>query len=201
MDLYKSGGSMKKHGLSNKSSEYRTWVGMKQRCYNPNDPSYKSYGGRGITIDKGWMESFELFLKDVGYKPTPKHSLDRIDNNRNYEPSNCKWATQKEQTNNTRRNKLIEVNGVKLSIAECSKIYGIKYTTLTARLRANKNNTSFRTGRNYVFYTYLGQVLTASEWRDRININKKTFYKKLKQMDIEDIIQKYLNDEYRNLIF
>jgi hypothetical protein len=87
------------------SSEFRTWVNIKQRCYNINTPYYINYGERGIKVCNRWLESFENFYEDMGPKPTPYHSIDRINNDGNYEPSNCKWATKKEQQNNTRRNK------------------------------------------------------------------------------------------------
>jgi hypothetical protein len=93
-----------KHGMYN-SSEFRTWVNIKQRCYNINTPYYINYGERGIKVCNRWLESFENFYEDMGPKPTPYHSIDRINNDGNYEPSNCKWATKKEQQNNTRRNK------------------------------------------------------------------------------------------------
>lgn len=78
---------------------------MIQRCYDPNNISYKWYGGKGIGVAPEWM-NFETFLADMGDKPTPKHTIDRIDANKNYEPTNCRWATQKEQRRNRRDNKL-----------------------------------------------------------------------------------------------
>jgi hypothetical protein len=89
------------HGLSN-TSEYHTWYSMKYRCNNTNSKDYPDYGGRGITICDRWLESFDNFYKDMGEKPTAKHSLDRINVNGNYEPSNCRWATIAEQSNNKR---------------------------------------------------------------------------------------------------
>jgi hypothetical protein len=80
--------------------EYRAWRGMKTRCMNPKKQHYERYGGRGITVCERWISNYEFFLADMGRKPSPKHSLDRINNNGNYEPSNCRWATKKEQIAN-----------------------------------------------------------------------------------------------------
>jgi hypothetical protein len=94
---------LKKHGDSG-SPEHKTWKAMKQRCDNPKGNRWMHYGGRGIKVCDRWINSYENFILDMGRKPGPEYSIDRINVDGNYEPSNCKWATPKEQSKKTRRN-------------------------------------------------------------------------------------------------
>lgn len=87
-----------------RTPEYNSWRCLVARCNNPNHAGYKDYGGRGITVDEDW-DDFTSFLNDMGYKPTQKHQIDRIDNNGNYTKTNCRWSTAKDNNNNRRNNK------------------------------------------------------------------------------------------------
>lgn len=117
-----------------KNPAYQVWADMKQRCLNPKVPQYHNYGGRGITVCDRWLSSFENFLIDMGEKPAGK-SIDRINNDGNYEPGNCRWATSKEQRDNQRTTHLIEIQGVTKPLRDWARDYGIHETTIHGRLR------------------------------------------------------------------
>lgn len=100
--------ALTKHGwatAANRRPEYRSWKHAKERCHNPRTKAWARYGGRGIAMCEEWRNSFEAFIAHVGPKPSPKHSIDRINNDGNYEPGNVRWATPKEQVANQRRYK------------------------------------------------------------------------------------------------
>lgn len=113
--------------------EYSAWSALVRRCTNPNNPCYRDYGGRGISVCAEWR-SYDRFLLDVGKRPSPKHSIDRIDNNGDYEPGNVRWATQSEQNRNTRRTRYITAFGKTQTLGDWAREVGIAQQTLIARL-------------------------------------------------------------------
>ena len=121
------------HGRTG-SPEYATWKSIIKRCTNPNDISFKNYGERGIKVCEEWMNDFMAFFNYIGPKPTQKHSIERINNNRNYQPGNVKWATQKQQCNNKRNNHRITLNGQTMTITQWADFVGIPPKTLHNRI-------------------------------------------------------------------
>ncbi len=117
------------------SPEYVAWLTMRRRCCDTRGKHYRHYGGRGIAVCERWIEDFPTFLTDMGRRPTPQHSLDRIDNDGNYEPGNCRWATQQEQCNNTRHNRLLALNGRSQTLAQWTAELGVDRGLIQARLR------------------------------------------------------------------
>lgn len=125
--------SKRQHGMA-KRREYSTWANMKDRCFNPNSAQYEDYGGRGITVCDRWASSFEAFFEDMGRKPHGM-SIDRIDNNRGYEPGNCRWAAPVEQANNKRTTWMATIGGRTMPVSEWARQAGVSYSLLADRLR------------------------------------------------------------------
>ena len=122
-----------KHGLS-RTPEYRAWMAIQQRCYKGKTPHYHRYGGRGIKVCRRWRRSFLAFLIDMGFRPSPQHSIDRRNNNGHYEPSNCRWATRKEQARNRGTAKYV-LFGEYLTLADLAELAGMPRETIQQRLR------------------------------------------------------------------
>src|SRR3990167_9691355 len=124
------------HGCSRRGKitvEYRTWKNIVSRCINPNASKYAEYGGRGIKVCDRWRESFATFLSDVGERPSRKHTIERDDNERDYEPGNVRWATRAEQARNKRNNRWLTFQGTTLCVTDWAKKVGLKYKTLIMR--------------------------------------------------------------------
>lgn len=121
------------HGCT-KTKEYRIWRGIKQRCLGKDTNHTKNYRDRGIKMCDRWAHSFENFIADMGRAPTPKHSIDRRNNDGNYEPSNCRWATDEVQHSNKRTTRMIEINGQSKPLFIWCKELGLNYSTVSARI-------------------------------------------------------------------
>lgn len=128
-----------KHGMKN-SPEFSCWSSMMARCEwkcrLKDNKKQKNYSGRGVKVCERWAKSFALFLKDMGPRPSLKHSIDRIDTNGDYEPGNCRWATQMVQANNKRSNNLITFKGVTMSARMWDREAGLRLDTVARRIRS-----------------------------------------------------------------
>lgn len=127
--------SNRTHGRSGRNPEYIAWCRMRQRCLNPKKDSFIHYGGRGITVCPEW-ESFERFYVDMGARPSPLHSIDRIDVDGPYSPENCRWATKTEQARNKRSNIRLSHNGRTMTLAEWAIETEVSYSSLYRRFKA-----------------------------------------------------------------
>jgi len=128
------------HGLS-RTTEHNIWVGMIKRCYNISNINYCNYGGRGITVCDRWMEKgkgVSNFVFDMGMRPSNLYTLDRIDNNGNYEPSNCRWATRATQKRNTSYNLWYEYNGIRMVVTDWELLWGIHKNSIQTQLKRGK---------------------------------------------------------------
>jgi hypothetical protein len=114
------------HGMVG-SKEYRAWKHIKGRCHNPNDAAYANYGGRGIELFPAWREDFSAFYAAIGPAPSRSLTVERIDNDRGYEPGNVKWATRREQTRNTRRNIRVSVAGQDMALTDACALLNKPY--------------------------------------------------------------------------
>jgi hypothetical protein len=179
-----------KHG-GTKSSEHNIWLGIYQRCFNENHPAYHSYGGRGITVCERWRDAngFANFLADMGRRPSPKHSIDRKNNDGNYEPDNCRWATSKEQCNNNRRNIRYEIDGVVKTLKQWAETFDVPYKLLWKRTRKlgwniktaietppdkdHKNPTQQR------LVTFEGRTQSVTDWAAELGMSRVTLYARL----------------------
>lgn len=118
--------------LDNLTSTYGIWKNMRQRCFNKRNPNYKRYGARGISIHKSW-DDFDVFLADMGIRPK-NHSIDRIDNNKDYGPANCKWSNRTEQARNTRKTQYVTIEGQTKPLREWAEISGVNFVTIFTRI-------------------------------------------------------------------
>lgn len=200
--------NMSTHGKT-KTPEFKTWTSMISRCSSKTHKSYFRYGGRGITVCERWIgkTGFLNFLEDIGERPTPKHSLDRIDNNKGYSAENCRWADTTTQARNKRNNNLITYKNITRCLTEWSEIINIPTSTLYNRLKNGWDvEKSFETPiiiakRNKIVKNsleYKGEIKCIAEWCRIYNIATSTFHKRLKKgMSVQEAIETPINIKNR----
>jgi hypothetical protein len=132
--------SAQTHGYTKggRPREYVTWLNMRQRCSNPKSTGYARYGGRGITVCAAWQNSFETFFGDMGPMPAKGMSIERRNNNGNYEPGNCYWATSTQQRRNMSSNVLVKVGEKTMCLSEACEVLGLNYRNVRARIYRGK---------------------------------------------------------------
>lgn len=176
----KHGATARTKGTSVTDRTYRTWVQIKQRCSNPKTQHYHRYGGRGITMHLGWAADFSLFLRDVGDPPEPGVTLDRIDNNRGYEPGNVRWVGRKEQANNRENNIRVTYEGETLTLSQWADKLGLTYKLLASRWKAGKRDPavllSLKRNARDTLATHNGQTKTLAKWSRDTGVPYETIY-------------------------
>lgn len=173
----------RKHGDSH-TVLYNTWIRIKDRCYNQNNPDYKDYGGRGITVCDRWKESYENFKEDMSDIPCSKetrYSIDRKNVNGNYEPNNCRWATDDEQANNRRNSHYLTLRDKTLTITQWSKETNIPRMTIRNRLLLGWSieDTLTIPPKKILIIEFNNQSHTISEWSKITGIKKNTIQSRL----------------------
>lgn len=162
-------------------NRYKCWEQMRSRCNNPNATQYKDYGGRGITVCKRW-DSFKRFCDDMGARPRG-FTIERTNNTLGYAPDNCRWASRKEQANNTRRNRIVEYKGQCLTLSQWQEVTGIPQKDLSYRLIAGwsvkRALTTPSMSKPERLITHKGTTLNVTQWGRHLNLARKTISNRL----------------------
>jgi len=182
---------MSRHGYARVDSafrsEYVAWRNMRRRCYYEKDSAYENYGGRGIKVCPQWRDDFQQFFDDVGPKPSPKHSLDRIDNDGDYEPGNVRWAVEKTQCRNKRSNVLVTWRGKTMTVVAWAERLGLKEDTLRRRLKmwplkqAMTLQLWSRRGPKGRELIVDGKTMLVVEWAKVVGLHVRTVYARLER--------------------
>ena len=176
-----------KHGYFG-TKEYNIWGGMIDRCENPKSKTWRRYGGRGITVDAAWRHDPAKFIADMGPRPSPRHTVDRIDVNGPYAPWNCRWATPVEQGNNRRSNVNLTYMGKTQTVAQWAREIGVSRTTLADRLKSRSvedaiNFTHVQVG---VLIEFEGERKLLREWASILGFSQRGLRKRLKTMSVAE---------------
>lgn len=175
-----------KHGFARDGKRhpvYNIWLAMKDRCYNPNNRFYHRYGGRGISVCALWRRDYSAFIAYMGKRPSPKHSLDRIDNNKGYYPGNVRWATRHQQSHNTSANVFIRFRGKTLSLHEWAEELNIPYGMILQRrhrgLPVHKILAPRTTRVRSSKVRFGGKAMSLREWAAHSGVKYATLWRRL----------------------
>lgn len=183
----KLGRAQRSHGLSG-TPEFAVFRAMEARCNNPTHPFFKDYGGRGIRIHSAWLANPRLFVEHVGLRPSPKHEIDRIDNNKGYEPGNLRWATSKDQKLNRRNTIWIEHAGKRQCLSDWARELRLDFKTLHHRLFVLKQPYEVAlvaerraAGRPKILLTHEGKTLCLKAWAKELGVSPSLLTKRVKK--------------------
>ena len=181
-----SGAVQRTHGESN-TRLYKAWRNMKNRCLNSKSKDYPDYGGRGIKVCANWINSYESFRDwAVSHGYSEELSIDRIDVNGDYCPENCRWATQEQQSRNTRKNIHVEIDGFSGCLLDYCELHGLNYHTVISRLNLGwpleeaikrSERTNYR--KKEIMLTYQGKTMNATAWCKELGIPKTNLFRRL----------------------
>lgn len=187
------------HGL-HKTPEYRAWRGMIGRCRYQSHPRYSRYGARGITVCDRWQHDFLAFLADVGHRPTPNHSIDRINNDGHYSPDNVRWATKRVQSNNRHNTKYVPISGANVPLTFAAEETGISAKVLHQRLERNLSGDQLlKKPRNTkpLHLDAFGERKTLREWAEIYGLRPATLWNRLSVMKlpVEEALTRRFNQK------
>lgn len=162
----------------------RAWRSMVDRCHNPSDKGFRFYGARGVAVCPAWRASYETFASDVGPRPSSKHMLDRIDNERGYEPGNVRWATATENNRNRRNTVQVTALGRTMTIGEWAEETGLSYALIAGRLFSGWAPDAAVTEpakSPVVNITYEGRTMPLQQWAAELGISKGTLWNRVRK--------------------
>lgn len=170
------------HGMCD-APEYQAWSNLKKRCYNPRDKRYPQYGARGITVCDRWLSNFAAFYSDMGPRPAGRYTIERKDNNGNYEPSNCKWATYKEQAQNKSTNHPVTLNGETKCLTEWIRLLDIGASVVKRRIKRGWTAERALTAPTYQsrLLHYDNRDQATADWARELGLKPKTIFERLRK--------------------